>query len=134
MTGTQITVVSFGYLHGPAPETTHVIDVRTILHDPHVDPAMRQMTGLDPAVYEHVLNTAGAREILTALHALSTALLTTAALAGRAVPVSVAVGCAGGRHRSVVVAAELAARLTEDGWVVDLEHRHVARPVVARPV
>lgn len=122
-----VTITSFGYGHAPAPEADLTVDARRLLHDPHVDPAMRQLTGEHPRVRERVLTTAGATcwiEHTTAtVHALIAA-------AGR--DVTVGVGCAGGRHRSVVMASEVAAELRRAGVDVELVHRDIQRPVIQR--
>jgi RNase adaptor protein for sRNA GlmZ degradation len=124
-------VISFGFLHGPAPVADVVLDVRDVLHDPHVTPEFRELTGLDERVRRYVLDTADATFIVTNLVNLAY-VLDTAALARADRPVTVAIGCAGGRHRSVALASVVAERLTADGWSVAVEHRHVGRPVVRR--
>lgn len=123
----NVIVISFGYGHGPAPEADLTVDARRILHDPHVDPAMRQLTGEHHLVRERVLTTPGAEEwiVYTAatVHALTTA-------TGK--PVSVAVGCTGGRHRSVVMAGQIASELEDIGVDVRVEHRDIHQPVIQR--
>ncbi|MFI6513628.1 ATPase [Streptosporangium sp. NPDC050855] len=124
-----VTVISFGYGHGPAPEAELTIDARRYLRNPHDDPAMRYLTGLDPAVHQHVMNTPGAQE--SVYGAVDFALNVLAATVGQ--PVTIAVGCAGGRHRSVVLAREIAAELQNYGDV-RLTHRDVERPVLQSAV
>jgi len=123
----KVTITSFGYGHGPAPEVDLTVDARRILHDPHVDPAMRQLTGEHLLVRERVLTTPGVQEwivyTVATVHALTTA-------TGK--PVTVAVGCTGGRHRSVVMAGQIAAELEDVGSVVRVEHRDIHRPVIQR--
>lgn len=126
---TSVLVLSFGYLHALPPIATIVIDVRDALHDPHVNPEMWQLTGLYHSVYEHVLATDGAAGLLDRLEALATRVLELS----QDKPVSIAVGCASGRHRSVVLATELGRRLNQAGWVSTVKHLHVDRPVVSRP-
>jgi UPF0042 nucleotide-binding protein len=121
----MITVISFGYLHGAPPAADVVQDMRPY-RDPHVDPAMRQLTGTDPAVIKKVLDTPGVTGLIYQL-----ALNAAAAAAGGSA-VTYAVGCAGGRHRSVVVANALAAALRVRGLAVEVEHRDMHRPVVNR--
>lgn len=122
----NLTIVSFGYLHGQPPKADLVTDLRPF-HDPHVDPAMRQMTGLDQAVIDRVLGTPGIPEVITGL--IVNAFRYTEG--GEAV---FAIGCAGGRHRSVVVANTLARLLTSDDTdlTVTVTHRDINRPVVNR--
>jgi RNase adapter protein RapZ len=129
----RVVVVSFGYLHGAAPDAHVTIDLRKALYDPHVAPAMRELTGLYPAVRANVLGTPGAERILH-----GAALLVDALLAGHErrdgdLLVRVAFGCAGGRHRSVVLANELTRLLVAAGIGAEVSHRDILRPVVRRP-
>lgn len=127
----RVVVESFGYLHGPAPEAHVTIDLRQALYDPHVDPALRELTGLYPVVREHVLGTPGADQIVR-----GTATLVDAMLPGhdqRHLMVRVAFGCAGGRHRSVVLANELTNLLLAAGIGAEVSHRDILRSVVRRP-
>ncbi|MEU1287545.1 RNase adapter RapZ [Kitasatospora sp. NPDC005856] len=125
---TAITVVSFGYLHDTPPSADITLDLRRHFRDPHVDPALRHMTADDLPVRRAVLGTPGIRELITA-----TALLADAYDAGPAeAPLTIAAGCAGGRHRAATVAMTLAARLRKTGATVHLAHRDLAKPVVER--
>jgi len=129
----QVLVTSFGYLHlhGEPPLKADVLmDVRDHLRDPHVDPTFRELTGHDTAVMERVLATPGASELIDALAAAAAALLPGAQQTGRLI--RVAIGCAGGRHRSVVIADAIAARLALAGWGAEAEHEHINQPVVKR--
>lgn len=131
MTAPLLRVVSFGYLHlagEPAPQAEITLDARRCLYDPHVDPAMKQLTGLDPAVRSRVLDTPGAWE-----WAADTAMAAEKLRERTNGPVTVAVGCAGGRHRSVALAERIAQFLRDWKWEVDLVHLHIDRPVVERP-
>lgn len=130
--GTRIRVLveSFGYLHGPTPDAHVTVDLRKALYDPHVDPAFRELTGLYPVVRERVLTTSGAEGIL-----VGTLLLVQAMLPGhdqRDLLLRVAFGCAGGRHRSVVLANELTNSLLAAGIGAEVSHRDILRPVVRR--
>ena len=107
-----------------------MIDVRKALHNPHHDPAMRELTGLDPRVREHVLATPHAVDIVLDTAALVTSLLPSHDR--RALLVQVAFGCAGGRHRSVVLANELTNVLLKAGIGTVVSHRDILRPVVRR--
>lgn len=135
-----LTIRSFGYLHtddGAAPEgATITLDLRRLLRDPHTDPAMRELTGAHPRVQAKVMATPGARETLAALDALTTAAMLAA---GPSEPVTVQIGCAGGRHRSYVIASMLASVIADrrraGGALEDevaLMHLHAHLPVVAR--
>jgi len=125
----EVLVTSFGYLHS-TPRADVLVDVREHLRDPHVDPAFRELTGHDRAVMERVLSTPGASALIDALVAAAAALLPRARKTGRLV--RVAIGCAGGRHRSVVIADAVAARLALAGWGTEAEHLHLHLPVVER--
>lgn len=127
----DVVVMSFGYLHGRAPVADIIVDVREHLRDPHSDPGVRQLTGHDAAVGARVLATPGARELISGVTLTAAALLRAARATGRVV--RVAIGCAGGRHRSVVIAGEVALQLTFAGWDARVEHRHIHYPVVTRP-
>lgn len=119
-------VTSFGYGHGPAPDAHLTIDVREHFRDPHVDPALRQLTADDPRVTAAVLGTPGIIELIEFL--ASTAL---AFLSGpRPGPVTIAIGCVGGRHRSAAVATWLTRELQSLNITVTLTHRDMHRPVI----
>jgi UPF0042 nucleotide-binding protein len=123
-----VEIVSFGYLHAPAPEADITVDLRRAFRDPHVDPAMRQLTGRDRAVQRTVLGTRGVRSLLRA-----TVRQVVAYSRGPSVDrIVIGSGCAGGRHRSVVVAERLARRLRRRGHAVTVTHRDLHRPVVNR--
>ncbi|WP_018504924.1 RapZ C-terminal domain-containing protein [Parafrankia discariae] len=122
MSTSAVTVISFGYLHGPAPTGAHLtIDVRRHFRDPHINPALRELTAHDQAVIDTVLATPGIPALVDATAAAVTAYLTGPSTG----PVTVAVGCAGGRHRAATVATVLADRLG-----AHLVHRDLHRPVV----
>ncbi|MEW1701042.1 RNase adapter RapZ [Streptomyces sp. NPDC091278] len=106
------------------------LDLRTALRNPADDPSMRFRTGLDEDVYEHVMATPGAREII-ARTAVQLRLLADETPVRHVVRLTVA--CQGGRHRSVAVAEAVARRLWEawDGaFGVDVEHHHIGQPVL----
>jgi UPF0042 nucleotide-binding protein len=123
----SLTIISFGYLHGAPPVADLVTDLRPYT-DPHVDPAMRKLTGLDAAVIQRVHATPGIPEEILRL--------TVAAVrytkGGRSA--TFAIGCAGGRHRSVVVANTVAALLAREVTPVatTVSHRDLSKPVVNR--
>ncbi|OZM69914.1 hypothetical protein CFN78_28230, partial [Amycolatopsis antarctica] len=136
----SVVLASFGHLHLGADrdgftdprEADLVVDVRELLRDPHVDPGMRQLTGRDEVVRDRVLATPGAAELVEHVAA---ATLTLARVADQRLRlVRVSVGCAGGRHRSVVLADAIAERvaLTDDRSVA-VVHYDLARPVVGHP-
>ncbi|GLZ43512.1 RNase adapter RapZ [Actinokineospora sp. NBRC 105648] len=123
-----VQLISFGYLH-QRPEAEVVVDVRLSLRDPAVRTDLLDLTGQDPRVRAVVLDTPGARDLLGALLAHVHAL--------RALPPDrprrIAIGCAGGRHRSVALVDALAAALAERGVTGTVEHLHVHLPRVLKP-
>jgi UPF0042 nucleotide-binding protein len=124
----EVEIVSFGFLHAEAPEADVVLDLRRAFRDPHVDPALRQLTGRDRLVKRTVLRTRGIRRLLRATVRQVQA-YDRGPSADRIVLGS---GCAGGRHRSVVVAEQLARRLRRRGHTVTVTHRDLHQPVVQR--
>jgi len=126
----EVLITSFGHLHSDPPKADLLVDVRDHLRDPHIDAAFRALTGHNTAVVERVLATSGADALIEGLVATAAALLPTARRTGRLV--RVAVGCAGGRHRSVVIADAVAARLALAGWGTEAEHLHIGEAVAQR--
>ncbi|MFI9788504.1 ATPase [Kitasatospora sp. NPDC051984] len=127
---TDIQITSFGYLHGQAPAAHLTADLRQHFRDPHHDPALRAKTGADPQVMEAVLSTDGIADLIDGLVACVRAYWDGPSAASRTI--TVAVGCAGGKHRAHVVADELARLLLADGFDVETVHRDSHRPVVER--
>ncbi|WP_109030112.1 RapZ C-terminal domain-containing protein [Streptomyces rubrogriseus] len=123
-----VEIVSFGFLHAEAPQADIVLDLRRAFRDPHVDPRIRQLTGRDRAVRQAVLDTAGVRQLLKT----TTRQVAAYASGPSADRIVIGSGCAGGRHRSVVVADQLARRLRRRGHTVTVTHRDIRRPVVQR--
>jgi RNase adaptor protein for sRNA GlmZ degradation len=124
-------IISFGYGHAEAPEADLTVDVRRVLHDPHIDPAMRQMTGLDEIVRAHVMTTPGAARLArTVVETVKVLVLDCAN--PKLQMIQVGIGCAGGRHRSVALAAAVGELLRQIDINMDVEHRDVARPVLTR--
>jgi UPF0042 nucleotide-binding protein len=121
-----VTISSFGFKYGPQVEADWVVDVR-FLPNPFWDAALRPLTGLDPAVVEHVMHSGDGPALVERLAELLGWAAARSAAHGRRT-LHVALGCTGGRHRSVAVAAALAQRLAESGLSVALRHRDVDRP------
>ncbi len=120
-----VQLVSFGYGHGAPPAAHITVDVRTHFRDPQFDPAQRELTGADKVVRDAVLAMPGARTLVTGIVVVARGYLRAPA----SLPVTVAIGCAGGRHRSVVIADEVARLL---GPAAVLEHRDIGLPVIER--
>ncbi|MBQ1118543.1 RNase adapter RapZ [Streptomyces sp. C3-3] len=125
---TAVEIVSFGYLHGEPPPAHITLDLRHHFRDPHVSPELRYMTAADELVQQAVLGTPG----ITSLVAAVADAVNAFASGPSAGPVTVADGCAGGRHRAPAFAQALADRLAADGHTVTVQHRDMHRPVVNR--
>lgn len=128
----MIEITSFGYLHDDAPANSDLtLDARHLIRDPHVDPALRQITGYDRAVQVAVMSTPGAQALVDLLVQAANAL---SVQTDGEVWIRVAIGCQGGRHRSVVLAMEVANALArlDDDREIQLYHRDVDKPVVQR--
>jgi UPF0042 nucleotide-binding protein len=121
----QVAVESFGFKHGLPLDADMVLDVR-FLPNPHWDEGLRPLTGHDPAVSDYVLETSSGSDFVDRIHDLLSTLLPQYESEGRSY-LTVAIGCTGGRHRSVAVAEELAGRLRSDGVAVRAAHRDLAR-------
>ncbi len=120
------TVSSFGYKFGPQLEADWVVDSR-VMANPFWEPELRPLTGLDREVRDYVLDQAEAKHLL---HELAPLIVWAAERCGdrNRLYLHVAIGCTGGRHRSVVLAEELAERLRHHDVNVDVRHRDVERP------
>lgn len=131
--GLTATVMSFGYKYGLPLDADLVLDVR-FLPNPHWVESLRPLSGLDAPVREYVLARDGASEFLDSVTRLMSVLVPGFRHEGRHY-LTIAVGCTGGRHRSVVLAEEIAARLSEDlGLPSRVVHRDVDHvpPAVGR--
>ena len=125
-TRTRITVLSFGYKYGLPMDSDLVIDVR-FLPNPFWIPELREFTGMDADVRNYVLSQDGAVEFLDRYLELMRLVGGGYRREGKRY-LTLAVGCTGGKHRSVVVSEALAARLgQEDGITVKVVHRDVGR-------
>ena len=122
-----VTFLTFGYKHGTPRDADLTFDVR-FLPNPHYEPELRELTGLDRAVVEYVEASDGIQEFYERLLPLLDYLLPAYVQEGKA-NLTVGVGCTGGRHRSVVVAEHLAQLYRERGdYHVDVAHRDVDKP------
>ncbi len=122
-----ITFQSFGFKFGPSRDADLLLDVR-FLPNPHYEPQLRKLTGADPAVVSFINRSGALDEFYDHLHPLLDYLLPQYLAEGKAHLV-VAVGCTGGRHRSVAIALHLAERYRGySGYLVDVVHRDVEEP------
>jgi UPF0042 nucleotide-binding protein len=121
----QLSVESFGFKHGIPLDADIVMDVR-FLPNPHWDDQLRPLTGHDPRVRDYVLERAQTSDFLDRLEGLLLSLLPAFETEGKSY-LTVAIGCTGGRHRSVAIAEDLARRLRDHGQVVRVGHRDLTR-------
>ncbi|MBW3641978.1 MAG: RNase adapter RapZ [Actinobacteria bacterium] len=121
----QTTVLSFGYKHGLPLDADLVIDCR-FLPNPHWVEHLRARTGDDPEVRDYVMSFPETTEFLRRLEHLLELVLPAYLQEGKSY-LTLALGCTGGRHRSVVIADEVAQRLRRRGFNASLVHRDVER-------
>jgi UPF0042 nucleotide-binding protein len=116
-----VNIVTFGFKNGLPRDADFVADVR-FLHNPHWVPALRPLTGLDPAVSEYVLASEGAAQFVDEYATLLTNVLSLYRAHDKH-SVTIAVGCTGGKHRSVAIAEALAEKLRDGDVAVRVTHR-----------
>jgi UPF0042 nucleotide-binding protein len=121
----QATVVSFGYKHGLPLDTDLVIDCR-FLPNPYWVERLREQTGLDPEVRDYVLGQDTTADFLARLTDLLRLLLPAYVHEGKSY-LTIAFGCTGGRHRSVVIGREVAKVMAELGFAPKVTHRDIDR-------
>ena len=121
----RTSVTSFGYKHGLPRDVDLVFDCR-FLPNPHWIEDLRPLTGLDEPVRDYVLGQDATREFLLRLDQLLDVLLPAYVREGKSY-LTVAMGCTGGRHRSVALAEEVARRLRARGYRLNVAHRDVER-------
>jgi len=121
-----LTFLSFGFQHGPPAEADLVFDVR-FLKNPHWVPALRPQTGRDPAVAAYIRRQPVARATVKRLSALLRWMVPLYVQEGKSY-LTVAIGCTGGRHRSVYVAEALRRELSDvKGVSARVAHRDLAK-------
>jgi UPF0042 nucleotide-binding protein len=121
----RVTVLSFGFKYGLPPDADFVVDAR-FLPNPFWVPELRDHTGLQPAVSDYVLGQPGARQFIEGYATLVGATSTGFEHEGKRY-LTVAVGCTGGKHRSVAIAEALAGRLRDAGLAAHAQHRDLGR-------
>jgi RNase adapter protein RapZ len=119
----QVSLVSFGYKHGLPRDADMVLDVR-FLPNPHWVEALRPRPGTDPKVRAYVTGQKAYAEFMRRLRMLLDVAVPGYIAEGKSY-LTVAVGCTGGRHRSVVIIEELAEYFRKRGLPVKVEHRDV---------
>jgi len=118
-----VSVVSFGYRYGLPPDADLVFDARC-LPNPNFVPALKPLTGLHRRVSRYVLSFPQSREFVRRVGALVADLLPHYEREGKSY-LTIAIGCTGGRHRSVTLAGAMARRLRSGGRRVKITHRDV---------
>lgn len=131
----QVVISTYGILHRTPPdEDALVVNLTTALRNPPDDPDVRermiQLSGLHPEVRAYVLDTPGALDIVRRATDQVRALVEGWGNPNHQI-VRVHVVCRGGRHRSVVIAEEVATWLRAGGYGVEVEHLDITKPVVA---
>jgi UPF0042 nucleotide-binding protein len=123
-----VTFESFGFKYGPARDPDLLLDVR-FLPNPHYEADLRPLTGDDSRIVAFINRDGELDQFYERLHPLLDYLLPHYLAEGKAHLV-VAIGCTGGRHRSVAIADHLAERYREDkDYLVEVVHRDVNRPI-----
>src|SRR5438128_11876336 len=123
--GLAVSLVSFGFKHGVPFDADLVFDVR-FLPNPHFVPGLRPFDGRDARVREFVLGNAEGRELLEHLKDFLKFLLPRYEREGKAY-LTIAIGCTGGRHRSVTLTEELKGFLDELGYAPTVAHRDLEK-------
>jgi UPF0042 nucleotide-binding protein len=123
--GVQIVLQSFGFKHGLPLDVELVFDVR-FLPNPFWEDDLRPLTGTDEAVRRYVVERDDAQQLLRLLDDLLALAVEAYAAEGKSF-LTVAIGCTGGRHRSVAIAEELARRMRRRGVQVRVQHRDIDR-------
>lgn len=123
--GLTLHVTSFAFRHGLPREADWVLDVR-FLTNPHWQENLRHLSGLDAAVAEHVRQDPVYNEFMQGVMGWLIPLLNRYAQEGKSY-LTLAIGCTGGRHRSVAVAEEMATALAAHGFLVGIGHRDLDR-------
>jgi UPF0042 nucleotide-binding protein len=124
--GVQVTVMSFGFKYGLPTDADLVADAR-FLPNPFWIPELRPLTGQDATVRDYVLGQPGASEFIEAYVAALTPVLAGYQRENKR-HATIAIGCTGGKHRSVAIAEELVARLQSlPGVAVSSKHRDLGR-------
>lgn len=120
-----VSIISFGYKYGLPIDADLLMDVR-FLPNPYYDQKMRPLTGLDKKVRDFVLKSDLTREFLRRYTALLRFLMPNYLREGKK-HLSIAIGCTGGRHRSVAIAENIAKRLKAEGYPINLSHRDIKK-------
>ena len=121
--GMRVHIITFGFKYGVPSEADLVFDLR-FLPNPYFVKELRPLSGKDKAIADYVLGSEVGREFKQRFLDFMTYLLPLYADEGR-YRITLAIGCTGGRHRSVSVAESILATLKKKGYAVSIEHRHM---------
>lgn len=121
----NLSVVSFGYKYGIPIDADIVMDVR-FMPNPNYRPALKKKNGLDRPVAAFIRRQPFAKEFLSQFGGLVKSLLPYYVREGKSY-LTIAIGCTGGRHRSVFVAHEVSRALEKRGYAVNENHRDIHR-------
>ncbi len=122
-----LTIMSFGFKYGLPPEADIVFDVRC-LPNPFYVPELKNQTGLDQAVVDYVMDAPESRELLKRMESLLEYALPLYVKEGKSQLV-IAVGCTGGKHRSITFARLLGEFCQKQGYAPAVQHRDARRTV-----
>ena len=117
----MVSCVSFGFKHGVPEDADLMFDVR-FLPNPHFVPEFRPLTGRDPKVAKYIRSFPQSREFISRISELLVYLLPHYIREGKSY-LTIAFGCTGGQHRSVMIAEEVSKRLRKAGYRVNAVHR-----------
>lgn len=120
-----ISVLSFGFKHGVPQDADLVFDVR-FLPNPNFVAGLREKNGCDPEVREYVESQSLTGEFISRLTDLLLFLLPHYVREGKSY-LTIAIGCTGGRHRSVAIAEHIGGLLEEEGYKVKISHRDLQK-------
>ncbi len=123
--GLTISLISFSYRHGVPREADLVFDAR-FLANPHWDTKLRPLSGKDAAVAAYIQKDPDYKNFIDHLSGLLLPLLPRYQQEGKSY-LTIAVGCTGGRHRSVMIAEELATIMAANGYITGIGHRDMDR-------
>ncbi|HEX9949930.1 MAG TPA: RNase adapter RapZ [Thermodesulfobacteriota bacterium] len=121
----KATLLSFGYSYGLPPEADIVMDVR-LLPNPFFVRELRELTGQDKKVGDYVLKQKETKEFLRRFGEMIQYLIPLYEKEGKSY-LTIAIGCTGGKHRSVVIAGHLAATMGKQGKEISVRHRDIER-------
>ena len=121
----RATIMSFGFKYGIPVDSDMVADLR-FLPNPYWDPNLKDLTGLDAAVNDHVVANPEAQDFFTKYAQLFELVSEGYVREGKRF-VTIAMGCTGGKHRSVAMVENLSARLVKSGVEVRVVHRDLGR-------